>query len=70
MENTPHKSITVLAQVDVWAFIPKKQKLGREKKKRRMILQNPEEAPPFHVCLVTNPAEQNTNNLVTQSQKL
>ena len=67
MQNTPHKNIVLLAQVEVWAFIPKKQKLEREKK---IVLQNPEEAPLFHVYLATNPAEQNTKNLVTKSQKL
>lgn len=29
VENTPHKNIIVLAQVEVWAFIPKKQKFER-----------------------------------------
>lgn len=32
MENTPHKTVIVLAQVEVWAFIPKKEKLEREEK--------------------------------------
>lgn len=47
---------------------PKKQKWEREEKK--IILQNMEEAPLFHVYLVTNPTEQNTKDLVAKSQKL